>query len=91
MFTAAFRAICGTRQKFDLTALDRKRETPLLQILRVGTEELVPVAARPHALEEVAAEIVRMPWESAVAMARNGQLEDAKTIVAVLTWAARRG
>ncbi|MEN8235016.1 MAG: NUDIX hydrolase [Actinomycetota bacterium] len=46
--------------------------------------ELTPVAARPTGVEEHHAEIVRMPLSDAVALARGGEITDAKTIVGLL-------
>lgn len=45
---------------------------------------LVAGAAEPEADEEI--ELVRIPFEEAVAMASSGELTDAKTITAIFRW-----
>lgn len=44
----------------------------------------------PHGLEEESAEIVRVPWEEALAMLDRGQIVDAKSQIALALWARRR-
>ncbi len=53
-------------------------------------EDLEEVPARPSGPEERDAEVLRMPFSQAVAMARRGEIVDAKTLVALYAVAARR-
>ncbi|HHC07773.1 MAG TPA: NUDIX hydrolase [Actinobacteria bacterium] len=60
------------------------------RIVLYRTGPLEPVPSRPHGIEETTARIVRMSFAEAVAMARSGALEDAKTVVGLLQAAALR-
>jgi ADP-ribose pyrophosphatase len=53
--------------------------------------DLEQVDRAPDGVEEDHAEIVRLPFERACDMARRGELTDAKTVVALLRWAAGSG
>ena len=44
-------------------------------------DDLTPVEARPHGVEEEAAEVVRVPLGRAMDMIAEGQIRDAKTIL----------
>ncbi len=46
---------------------------------------LSPVAPRPHGVEESAAEVVQVPLDNVAEMIRNGEIRDAKTILALQT------
>jgi ADP-ribose pyrophosphatase len=47
-------------------------------------QDLTPGPARPEAGEELRPEVI--PWEQALAWARDGTIRDAKTLVALLYW-----
>ncbi len=53
-------------------------------------EDLTQVERRPAGVEEVAAEIVRLPLHEALQMAGNGQIAHATTLVALYAFAYRR-
>jgi len=52
--------------------------------------DLRPVERRPDGVEEDHAHIVRVGLDDAIARARSGQLEDAKTRLALLLWSVLR-
>ena len=47
-------------------------------------QDLTPGPARPEAGEELRPEVI--PWQQALAWARDGTIRDAKTLVALLHW-----
>jgi ADP-ribose pyrophosphatase len=57
--------------------------------LFLGEDPVAEDAGQAHG-EEAALQVVRIPFDQLARQARDGQLDDAKTIVAVLAVAARR-
>lgn len=51
-------------------------------------EDLAPVERRPDGIEEVTSTIVRLPVAEAIGAARRGDLEDLKTVAALLALAS---
>lgn len=53
-------------------------------------EDLQPVESRPQGVEEESAEVVRLPVEEAMRRVRVGDIKDGKTLIGLLTVAARK-
>lgn len=54
-------------------------------------EDLAEVGSRPQAAEERTSEVVRMSWQDAWRAVREGDIEDAKTLLGLYALAMRRG
>ena len=87
---------CAARELFEETGFRHASIEPLARILPspgVSTERIhvhvARTAARPEADPEEGIELVRRPMGEMVAAARAGELEDGKTVIALLLAAAR--
>ncbi|MDP8959023.1 MAG: NUDIX hydrolase [Actinomycetota bacterium] len=54
-------------------------------------EELEQIDRRPQGAEERMSEVVRLPWEEAFRMGREGAIQDAKTVLALYALGFERG
>lgn len=54
-------------------------------------EDLEEVGSDPQGAEERAAEVVTLEWDEVRSLMSRGEIEDAKTLIALYAWGAREG